>query len=61
MIMVWAALESMAARLVAENASDKEIASLRVIFSDFWDGAIAARIDEYSELNIKFNRYLYYI
>ena len=56
MITVWAALESMAARLIAENASDAEIASLRVIFSDFWDGGVAARIDEYSDLNIKFHQ-----
>ena len=56
MITVWAALESMAARLIAENASDTEISSLRVIFSDFWDGGVAARIDEYSDLNIKFHQ-----
>ena len=29
MITAWAALESMAARLITENASDEEIASLR--------------------------------
>jgi len=56
MIMVWAALESMAARLVTENATDAEIASLRVMFSDFWNGGIVARIDEYSDLNIKFHQ-----
>ena len=32
-IHVWAALESMAARLVAERARDDEIASLRTIFA----------------------------
>src|SRR6476659_7777763 len=35
MITAWAALESMAARLVTENASDKEIAGLRRMFARF--------------------------
>ncbi len=56
MITVWAALESMAARLLTEHASDAEIASLREIFSDFLDGSITARIDEYSDRNIKFHQ-----
>lgn len=56
MITVWAALESMAARLLTENATDAEIASLREIFSDFWDDGITARIDEYSDRNIKFHQ-----
>ena len=56
MITVWAALESMAARLVTKYASDKEIASLRGLFSDFQDGGVQARIDEYSERNIRFHQ-----
>ena len=56
MITVWAALESMAARLLTEQASDAEIASLREIFSDFMDGGVSARIDEYSDRNIKFHQ-----
>ncbi len=57
MITVWAALESMAARLVTQHASDDEIASLRAIFSDFTDGGgVVARIDEYSERNIEFHQ-----
>lgn len=56
MITVWAALESMAARLLTERASDAEIASLREIFSDFMDGGMSARIDEYSDRNIKFHQ-----
>ncbi|MCZ6885218.1 MAG: GntR family transcriptional regulator [Alphaproteobacteria bacterium] len=56
MITVWAALESMAARLLTEQASDAEIASLREIFSDFMDGGMSARIDEYSDRNIKFHQ-----
>ncbi len=56
MITVWAALESMAARLVTEDASDREIASLRQLFTGFRDGEVQARIDEYSERNIDFHQ-----
>ncbi len=35
MIMVWAALESMAARLITLNAGDDQIASLRRLFATF--------------------------
>src|SRR5215471_14641778 len=35
MIQVWAALESMAARLITERASDAEIATLRQLFAEF--------------------------
>jgi DNA-binding GntR family transcriptional regulator len=54
-IRVWAALESMAARLVAERAHDDEIASLRTIFATFENGAIAAKLDEYSDANLAFH------
>ena len=37
MIIAWAALESMAARLACERASDDEIATLRTLFSSFED------------------------
>ena len=56
MITVWAALESMAARLVTEVATDREIASLRALFGDFQDGEVKARIDEYSERNLDFHQ-----
>jgi len=56
MITVWAALEGMAARLITENASDDEIASLRDIFSDVGEGAPSAQIDEYSDKNIEFHQ-----
>ena len=60
MITVWAALESMAARLITENASAAEIATLREMFSSYDDdGAVQARIDEYSESNVSFHQALF--
>jgi DNA-binding GntR family transcriptional regulator len=59
MITVWAALESMAARLITERASDAEIATLREMFATFEDGErVCAHIDEYSETNIRFHQAL---
>ncbi|MDP6573833.1 MAG: GntR family transcriptional regulator [Rhodospirillales bacterium] len=58
MIVVWAALESMAARLVTENATDAEIASLRRMFATFENDQVEAKIDEYSETNIRFHQAL---
>ncbi|RMD64030.1 MAG: GntR family transcriptional regulator [Alphaproteobacteria bacterium] len=55
MITVWAALESMAARLVTLRASDEEIASLRRLFTTFEGDEVNARIDEYSQRNIDFH------
>ena len=40
MIRAWAALESMAARLITENADQDEIASLRRMFAKFENGAV---------------------
>jgi DNA-binding GntR family transcriptional regulator len=57
MIDVWAALESMAARLATSRASDAEIAALRKKFISFDDSEEAkAHIDEYSETNIDFHQ-----
>src|SRR5205807_299206 len=56
MITAWAALESMAARLITEHASDAEIVSLRRMFATFEDGALRAHLDEYSEANIEFHQ-----
>ena len=56
MITVWAALESMAARLITQHASDEEIASLRKLFATFDGQEIRAHIDEYSETNIGFHQ-----
>lgn len=56
LITVWAALESMAARLATEHASAEEIASLRRLFTGFESGGAEAHIDEYSERNIQFHQ-----
>jgi DNA-binding GntR family transcriptional regulator len=56
MITAWAALESMAARLITESASAEEIASLRRMFATFEGGEVAAKLDEYSEVNIEFHQ-----
>lgn len=56
MIVAWAALESMAARLAAEAASDSEIASLRKIAAKYDDAEAKTRISEYSDDNFKFHR-----
>src|SRR5689334_17768591 len=56
LITAWAALESMAARLVTETASDDEIKNLRRMFSSFLDGKVRAHLDEYSEVNIEFHQ-----
>jgi DNA-binding GntR family transcriptional regulator len=56
LITAWAALEGMAARLITENASDEEIASLRRMFATFEGGEVQANLDEYSEVNIEFHQ-----
>src|SRR3979411_2178175 len=56
MITAWAALESMAARLITEHADAEEIASLRRMFTKFENGELHARLDEYSEVNIEFHQ-----
>src|ERR1700680_4411588 len=56
LITAWAALESMAARLITQIASDDEIATLRKMFIKFEDGELHARLDEYSEVNIEFHQ-----
>jgi DNA-binding GntR family transcriptional regulator len=56
MIRAWAALESMAARLLCERATAEEIASLRELFSGFEDGEVRLHLDEYSEANLAFHQ-----
>ena len=56
LITAWAALESMAARLITQNATDEEIARLRAMFATFENGTLHAKLDEYSEVNIEFHQ-----
>ena len=56
MLTVWAALESMAARLITLNASDDEIASLRTLLTGYSQGQVKDHIDEYSDDNINFHQ-----
>lgn len=58
MIYMWAALESIAARLATLRASDEDIAALRRMFDHFGDTTPAAHIEEYSEANITFHQSL---
>jgi DNA-binding GntR family transcriptional regulator len=55
MITVWAALESMAARLACAHAGDAEIARLRQIGTQFTKDNAKAHLGEYSEANIEFH------
>jgi DNA-binding GntR family transcriptional regulator len=56
MIEMWAALESMAARLATIHASDDDIAGLRRMFDEFRNTAPAEHIDDYSDANIAFHQ-----
>jgi DNA-binding GntR family transcriptional regulator len=56
MITAWAALESMAARLITKNASKEEIDHLRKMFATFSGEKVLANLDEYSEVNIEFHQ-----
>ena len=56
MLTVWAALESMAARLVCERASDEEIASLHSLFEGFEEEGVRFHLNEYSAANLRFHQ-----
>jgi DNA-binding GntR family transcriptional regulator len=57
LIRAWAALESMAARLICERATDEEIGSLRELFSAFVDDdELRLHLNEYSEANLRFHQ-----
>jgi len=56
MIELWAAVESMAARLATHNASDLEIAALRSMFDEFRNSTPMEHIQEYSDANIAFHQ-----
>jgi DNA-binding GntR family transcriptional regulator len=52
MITVWAALESMAARLACEHASTEELAELHALVDKFSQDEVARKMGEYSDANI---------
>jgi len=56
MITVWAALESMAARLATKEAGDEEIASLHRLIDAFSTDEVARKMGEYSDANIRFHQ-----
>jgi DNA-binding GntR family transcriptional regulator len=56
MITVWAALESMAARLATQHATAAEMARLHPLVDKFSQDEIARKLGEYSEANIKFHQ-----
>jgi DNA-binding GntR family transcriptional regulator len=56
MITVWAALESMAARLATGHASDAELKRLNALIDKFSQDAVARQMGEYSDANIKFHQ-----
>jgi DNA-binding GntR family transcriptional regulator len=60
MIRAWAALESMAARLITTTARKKDISALRDFFKDFnlRDRLPQDHVDEYSKANIAFHQAL---
>lgn len=55
MIQMWAALESMAARLATLHAPDAEIAKLRRLFDEFQSSPPSEHLNEYSDANIAFH------
>ena len=56
---MWAALESMSARLATLHASDADIASLRHMFDSFADTTPTAHLEEYSETNLAFHQAIF--
>jgi DNA-binding GntR family transcriptional regulator len=56
MIQMWAALESMSARLATQRAPDAEIGKLRHLFDEFENSPPSEHIGEYSDANIAFHQ-----
>lgn len=56
MIHAWAALESMAARLACERATNEQLNCLRQVFPEFFEENPSEHIDEYSDANIRFHQ-----
>ena len=59
MIEMWAALESMSARLATQRASDAELSSLRHMFDTFADAKPTSNLEEYSETNLAFHQAIF--
>src|ERR1700736_5436779 len=55
MIQIWAALESMAARLATLQAPDSDLAKLRHLFDEFVNSPPSEHLSEYSDANIAFH------
>src|SRR5205807_9541300 len=55
-IHMWAALESMSARLATLHAPDTEISKLRHLFDEFQSSPPTEHLDEYSDANIAFHQ-----
>src|SRR6201987_843119 len=55
MIQMWAALESMSARLATLRAPDEEMGKLRHLFDEFQNSPPSEHLDEYSDANIAFH------
>lgn len=56
MITVWAALESMAARLACKNASPDMLKGLHDLVDPFAQNDVQAHMGEYSDANIRFHQ-----
>lgn len=56
MVVTWAALESMAARLATQNATEAQIKALRKFAMKHSSDVARADIEEYSDANIKFHQ-----
>ena len=56
MITVWAALESMAARLATQAATDAELGRLHDLVDIISTDEVAHKMGEYSDANIKFHQ-----
>ena len=56
MVVTWAALESMAARLATEHASDADLRALRRFAMRHSSDALKAELAEYSDANIEFHQ-----
>lgn len=54
-VVTWAALESMAARLAIEAATDAQFRRLRKFAMKHSDDAVRADLEEYSDANIRFH------